>query len=79
MYEDNCEKLANAIILQAVKDFRPAYRRLKKYPNDNSAQRTVREITNFFCSQYFQSLTTLDGPALLHQIMREIDEKTGLT
>ena len=29
MYEGNYEALANAIIKQAVKDFRPAYRRLK--------------------------------------------------
>ena len=75
MYEENYKALANAIIMQAVKDFRPAYRRLNKYPNDNTAQRTVREITKFFCSQYFEALTDLDGPALLHQLMREIDEK----
>ena len=75
MYEENYQALADAIIRQAVKDCRPAYRRLKKYPNDNTAQRTVREITKFFCSQYFEALTNLDGPALLHQIMREIDEK----
>ena len=79
MCEENYEALANAIIKQAVKDFRPACRRLKKYPNDNTAQRTVREITGFFCSQYFEALTDLDGPALLHRIMREIDEKTGIT
>ena len=75
MYEKNYEALANAIIVLAVKDFRPAYRRLKKYPNDGKAQSTVQEITKFFCSQYFESLTDLDGPALLHQLMREIDEK----
>ena len=75
MYEDNYQALANAIITLAVKDFRPAYRRLKKYRNDEKAQATVREITKFFCSQYFESLTDLDGPALLHQLMREIDEK----
>lgn len=75
MYEENYRELAEAVILQAVKDFRPAYRRLKKYPNDNYAQRTVREITKFFCSQYFEVLTDLDGPALLHRIIREIDER----
>jgi hypothetical protein len=75
MYEDNYQALANAIILQAVKDFRPAYRRLKRHPNDKLAQDTVREITQFFCSQYFQALTDLDGPALLNRIMREMDEK----
>ncbi|HCG58951.1 MAG TPA: hypothetical protein DEV97_02965 [Lachnospiraceae bacterium] len=69
------EELARAVILQAVKDFRPAYRRLKRYPDDRLAQKTVREITRFFCSQYFEGLTDLDGPALLHRIMKEIDEK----
>ena len=42
------EKLANAIILQAVKDFKPAYRRLKRHPNDKVAQNQVRELTKFF-------------------------------
>ena len=69
------EELARAVILQAVKDFRPAYRRLKRYPDDRLAQKTVREITRFFCSQYFEGLTDLDGPALLHRVMKEIDEK----
>ena len=74
MYE-NYKNLANAIILQAVKDFKPAYRRLKKNPNDRLAQDTVREITKFFCSDYFCALSDLDGPALLNRIMREMDEK----
>ena len=69
------EELARAVILQAVKDFRPAYRRLKRYPDDRLAQKTVREITRFFRSQYFEGLTDLDGPALMHRIMKEIDEK----
>ena len=55
MHEANYEELANAIILQAVKDFKPAYRRLRKHPNDKRAQDTVREITKFFCSQYFEA------------------------
>ena len=75
MYEENYQALANAIILQAVKDFKPAYRRLKRYPNDKLARDTVREITKFFCSQYFAALSDLDGPALLHQIIREMDKK----
>ena len=33
MYEENYQALANAVILQAVKDFKPAYRRLKRHPN----------------------------------------------
>ena len=75
MYEENYQALANAVILQAVKDFKPAYRRLKRHPNDKLAQDTVREITKFFCSDYFCALSDLDGPALLNRIIREMDEK----
>ncbi len=73
MYIDGYQKLANAIILQAVRDFRPAYRRLKRRPNDKKAQDEVREITKFFSSQYFELLTDLDGPTLLHQIIKEME------
>ena len=75
MYEENYEKLANAIILLAVKDFRTAYRRLKRHPNDKSAQGEIQSITRFFCSQYFNTLTTLDGPALLQKIIDELEGK----
>ena len=77
MYEANFKELANAIILQAVKDFKPAYRRLRRHPNDKRAQDTVREITKFFCSHYFETLSDLDGPALLNRIIREIVMKGG--
>ena len=77
MHEANWRSLANAVIEQAVKDFKPAYRRLKRYPQDELARAQVREITEFFCSGYFATLTDLDGPATLQRIMREIDEKGG--
>lgn len=71
MYRD----LANAVVLQAAKEFRPAYKRLKSHPNDGKAADRVREITEFFCSDRFCLFTNLDGPALLTKIMREIDER----
>ena len=75
MYEENYEKMANAIILLAVKDFRTAHRRLKRHPNDKSTQGEIYSITRFFCSQYFNTLTTLDGPALLQRIIDEMEGK----
>ena len=74
MYDENYQELANAIILQAVKDFRFAYRRLRRFPHDRRAQSVVQDITKFFCSDYFGVLTTLDGPALLHRIITEIKD-----
>ena len=73
MDEENYQDLANAIILQAVKDFRAAHRRLERFPNDKAAQSEVRDITTFFCSQYFTALTTLDGPSLLQKIIDEME------
>ena len=72
---DGYQMLANAIVSQAAKDFRAAYKRLKRFPNSKPAQSDVQELTKFFCSQYFELLTDLDGPSLLHRLMREIDEK----
>ena len=75
MYDENYQKLANAIIVQAVKDFRAAYRRLKRFPNDKAAHSEVRDITKYFCSQYFGALTALDGPSLLQKIIDEMEGK----
>ena len=72
---DPYEELANAIIMQAVKDFQPAYKKLKRHPDDEEAQNTVREVTKFFCSDWFSVLTDLDGPQLLTRIMHEIDKE----
>ena len=66
--------LANAIILQAIKDFQGAYRILKKYPDSKAAEAEVKEISEFFCSEYFMMLTDTDGPTLLRKIKKEIDE-----
>ena len=71
---DSYQALANAIIVQAVKDFRAAYRRLRRFPNDRLADKTVQEITDFFHSGYFELLTSLDGPELLQQIIDDMEE-----
>ena len=67
------EALANAIIVQAAKDFTAAYKRMKRFPNDTRAQDEVRDITKFFCSQWFEMLSDADGPTLLRKIKDEID------
>ena len=72
--EKNYEDLANAIIVQAVKDYRMARHRLKHFPRDKAAQGDIRSITQFFHSGYFTLLTTLDGPSLL----QKIDEECGV-
>ena len=71
MSDEGYYTLAKAIILQAVKDFKPAYLRLKHRPDDKAAAARVKEITEFFCSEYFCLLSDLDGPRLLKKIIEE--------
>ena len=61
---DAYENLANAIVLQAVKD----YRRVRHLAEDNSVK---REVKRFFCSQWFSVLTSLDAKLLLQKIEEE--------
>ena len=68
-----CNALTNAIIIQAAKDFRAAYKRTKRCPDDIHAQGEVRELTSFFRSEWFKVLSDVDGPALLLRIKDEID------
>lgn len=67
------EALANAIIIQAAKDFRAAYKRMKRFPNDVRTQDEVRELTKFFFSQWFEMLSDVDGLSLLRKMKEEID------
>ena len=64
--------LANAVILQAAKDYRRALRRLKKAPWDKEAKRRKRECERFFLSDWFKILTSLNGDVLLDDLYREV-------
>ena len=75
MSDEGYHALAQAIILQAIKDFKPAYLRLKHRPDDKAATARVKEITQFFCSDYFCLLSDTDGPTLLKRLMKKIDEE----
>lgn len=52
--------LANAIIIQAVKDYRNA-----KHPA------TRKELERFFRSEWFSILSNLNGEVLLKQLQKE--------
>lgn len=62
------ERLANAIVLQAVADYRKARKDLKIYPRDKKAMYRAREIIRFFRSDYFSVLTSIDAESLLKNL-----------
>lgn len=68
----NYENLANAIILQAVKDYRAALKCLAMNPNNRSAQSDKAEVECFFRSQLYSALTSVDGEMLIRSLQEEV-------
>lgn len=66
------ERLANAIILQAVKDYRAALRALKKSPSSNTARSQKKALERFFRSDWYLLLTDLDGEMVIERIRKEV-------
>lgn len=69
----NYENLANAIILQAVKDYRMVLKSLKANPRNRTAQADKTEIERFFRSQWYSALTSVDGEILIRSLQKEVD------
>ena len=66
--------LANAIIIQAVKDYRNALKTLKRYPRYEPAKAVVAEVEEFFRSDWYRMLTSVDAEMLMRKIRREIND-----
>ena len=61
MHDKNYEDLANAIIIQAVKDYR-----------GTQSPQVRNEIKRFFKSQWFSMLTNVDGDMFIKKLEREV-------
>lgn len=71
--DDGYTELANAIILQAVKDYRSALRCLSVNPHNHTAEADKNEVERFFRSQWFSMLTAIDGEMLIRSLREEAD------
>ena len=69
---DNYTNLANAIVLQAVKDYRKALRTLSLHPHNRSAQYERRSIEQFFRSGWFGVLTSIEPEMLITKLKAEV-------
>lgn len=70
--EDGFSNLANAIILQAVKDYREALKKLKNHPNSIDANKEKFAGERFFHSKWFSDITSIDGNMLLKKLRDEV-------
>ena len=66
------EELANAIVLQAVRDYREANKKLSRGRKNRDAQFTKEECLRFFRSKWFSQLTDLDPEFLIRRLDEEV-------
>ena len=69
------ENLANAIVKQAVVDYKEPLRKLEKNPNDKEAKRDAERIERFFHSGWYTQLTSIDGDWLIRKTKEMVKEE----
>lgn len=69
---DPYENLANAIVLDAVKDYRKALKRLRKNTRNSIAVSERDVIERFFHSPWFGVLTKVDPEYLITKLNKEV-------
>ena len=72
--EDPYERMANAIILQAVTDYRAALKRIKRKPEDWETIDEAMRVESFFRSGWYSQLTAVDGEYLIRRLQDEVRE-----
>ena len=65
------EDLAVAVAAQAAQDWRGAVRVLKRRPRNEAARQVRDECEEFFRSEWFETLTNLDGRVILRKLKQE--------
>ena len=68
-----CRDLADAIVIQAAKDYRNALDGISY--NDKPPSVIIDEIEKFFRSEYFEVLTKVGGEYLIELLKKEHIEK----
>lgn len=71
---DPYEELANAIILQAVKEYKKILKTMKICVIDSSLRYRKCEIEKFFCSRWFKELTDADGEFIITRLKEEYSD-----
>jgi len=70
---DPYKNLANAIIIQATEDYRSAYKRhIRCYRCGDKTNPELEELERFFRSEWYRTLTSVDGEYLMKRIREEV-------
>lgn len=67
----NWEDLAQAIVMQAVKDYRLALKVFRRRPESKRAQELIEETESFFRSRWFSLMYDIDPERLIERLREE--------
>ena len=70
--DDGYERLANAIILSACRDYSTTLRKLSRYKIYRDAMSEKESIEKFFRSGWFGVLTGIDPEMLIRKLQEEV-------
>jgi len=70
---DGWEELAQAVIVQAVEDYRRALKGLNRNPVNPRLLKRKQECDQFFRSEWFTVLTDADPEKIIHWMQREMN------
>ena len=71
---DPYTNLANAIIIQATKDYISALKKLKCNQRNKAALKEAMEIERFFHSSWYGALTLIDPDYLIRELRKKVIE-----
>ena len=73
MNDKGYEELANAIVLQAVTDYRTALTALKDAPTAIRLRSSAAALERFFRSPWYRTLTSVDAEWLIGRLKQEVN------
>ncbi|WKY46102.1 hypothetical protein Q5O14_08430 [Eubacteriaceae bacterium ES2] len=72
--EEIYRELCNGIILQAVRDYRRALKKLTKFPEDEVSKYTKREVERFFRRSLYSAITDIPPEMLIKKLNEEVKD-----
>jgi hypothetical protein len=69
---ESYESLANAIVMQAVKDYRTALLHLQERPDNREYKIEVASLERFFRSDWYGEITNLNAEYLIRRVNEEV-------
>lgn len=68
---DPYEELANAIIIQAAREYKQILKVLKVHPKNIVAENQAKEIEEFFLSKWFRDISNADGEFIITELKEQ--------